>query len=104
MRTGKIGYLVTITVSGRVTEGIQLLLGLSHQRIQSRLHIRQLVTNVVHEDLVEGPGEVLSTVLVSNVSVCSVASEELALTVKSIFHVLVRIDILLATVDHTDKA
>ena len=43
--------LVLVTVNGGISEGIEFLLGLAHQRVQSGFHIWKLLPNVVHENL-----------------------------------------------------
>jgi hypothetical protein len=37
----------------RVAKVVELLLSLTHQRVESSFHIRQFVSNMVHEDLEE---------------------------------------------------
>jgi hypothetical protein len=39
------------TKEGGISKRVQFLLRLSHQGVESGLHVGQLVTNVVHEDL-----------------------------------------------------
>jgi hypothetical protein len=41
------------TKERRIAKIVQLLLSLTHQRVEPSFHIRQLVSNMVHEDLEE---------------------------------------------------
>ena len=72
-------HLVLVPVYRRVPKRVQLLLRLAHERVQARLHVRQLVADVVHEHLVERLREIPRAVLVRNVPVRSVIAEELLL-------------------------
>lgn len=46
-----VAYLILVTVDCGISERIQLLLGLTHQSIQTRFHIGQFVTDMIHQDL-----------------------------------------------------
>ena len=97
-------HLVLVAVNRRVTERVQLLLRLAHERVQPRLHVRQLVPDMVHEDLVERLREVLRPVLVRDVAVRGVGAEELGLGVERVRERLVRVDVCLRAVHDADEA
>jgi len=44
-------YAVLLSKEGGVAKRVELLLRLSHERIETGLHVRQLFANVVHQDL-----------------------------------------------------
>ncbi len=46
-------YLVLVAVYRSISERVQLLLRLAHKRVQARLHLGQLITDMVHQHLVE---------------------------------------------------
>ena len=76
---GDVTDLVDVLVYRRIAERVQLLLRLAHERVQPRLHIRQLVPDMVHEHLVERLRQILRAVLVRDVAVRGVRAEELGL-------------------------
>jgi len=42
---------VLLSQEGRVSERVELLLSLAHERVETSLHIRKLLSDVVHEHL-----------------------------------------------------
>jgi hypothetical protein len=47
----EITYLVFVAENGRVAKGVEFLLGLTHERIEPRFHVREFIPNMGHEDL-----------------------------------------------------
>jgi hypothetical protein len=47
-------YLVRIAELCSVAERVQLLLGLSHEGVESSFHVWKFFTNVVNQNLVDG--------------------------------------------------
>lgn len=45
------GAAVLLAEEGAVAERVQFLLRLAHERVQARLHVGQLIADVVHQDL-----------------------------------------------------
>ncbi len=92
-----------VAQEGGVTESGKLLLCLTHQGVETRLHVGQLVANVAHEHLVERLGEVLGTASVCDILIGSVGAEELLFSPSCCKHRDVAVDVLLGTVDDTDE-
>jgi hypothetical protein len=43
--------LIGVAVNGLITERIELLLRLTHERVEPRFHIRQLIAYIIHKHL-----------------------------------------------------
>lgn len=122
-RTG----LVSVAVDGLITERVELLLRLTHERVKPRFHIRQLVAYMVHKhlknvvrksrnlpvryackrkstNLVEHLGEVFRAVLERDVPILWMTSEKLRLAFERVGHALVGVDVPLRTVHDADEA
>jgi hypothetical protein len=106
----------------------EFLLGLTHERVKSRFHIRQLVTYMVHKhleknvvrnpcnsplrsackrnstNLVERLGEVFRAVLERDAPILWMTFEKLRLAFEGVGHALVDVDVPLRMVHDADEA
>jgi hypothetical protein len=113
--------LVSVAVDGLITERVELLLRLAHERIKPRFHIRQLVAYMVQKhlketsfgtrackrkstNLVESLGEVLRAVLDRDVPILRMTFDKLRLAFEGVGHALVGVDVPLRTVHDADEA
>lgn len=110
-RVGKTSHLLedkraTVLLATEVQISIagELLLGLTHEGVEAGLDVGQSFSDMSHESCVEGLGKVVGAASDRNVSVGRVVLEEVGLGLKSLFHGLVALDILLRAVDNTNKA
>lgn len=72
-------YPVLLAQEGRVAKRVELVLRLAHERVESSLHVWQLLSDVVHEDL-QGGGKMPSVSVVFSIDVRQAAKLKGGLT------------------------
>ena len=87
-----------------IAKSSKLLLRLTHERVEARLHVWELIANVAHEHLIERLGEVLGAASVRNVLVGGVRAEKLLFGPSCCEHRDIAVNVLLRTVDDANKA
>ena len=96
--------LVDVLVYRGIAERVQLLLRLPHKRIQPRLHIRQLIPNMIQQHRIQLLLKILRPILMRDIPIRRMTPKELFLSRKSVAHVLLGVDVLLAAVHDADEA
>ena len=113
-RRGWVGRtsLVSVAVNGLITERVELLLRLTHERVKPRFHVRQLVAYMVHKhlkttsfvtrackrkstDLVECLGEMFRAILDRDTPVLRMTFEILRFAFQGVGHALVGVNVSL---------
>lgn len=89
---------VHVTIAG------ELLLGLAHEGVEASLDVGQTLANMRHEGRVERLCEKLSPAARRDVAVGGVVLEKVRLSLQSLLHGLVALDILLGSINHANEA
>ena len=97
-------YLVDVLVYRGIAERVQLLLRLPHKGIQPRLHIRQLIPNMIQQHRIQLFLKVLRPVLMRDIPIRRMAPKEFLFGRESVGHVLLGVDVLLRAVHDADEA
>lgn len=92
-----------LSCESNISIACQFLLRLSHKSVEARLDVRQSVSNMRHEGLIQTLCQELSTTTIGHVPVCGVMLKEVPLGLQSVRKRSAALDVCLRTVDNTNE-